>query len=134
MGILEEKFRRDLGLRGLRPNTIDTYARCCRRFAAYFKRSPLDLSVADVRAYLEHLRVREHRAPRSVNVYAAALTALFGDTLGRRDEVGRIPRLRVREKVPPVPGAATLQLTDRRPSIEPAEGAPRAVLRPQHRA
>jgi len=69
MGILEDKYRRDLGLRGLRPNTIDIYARCCRRFAAHFKRSPLDLSVADVRAYLEHLRVIERRAPRSVNIY-----------------------------------------------------------------
>jgi len=102
MGILEDKYRRDLGLRGLRPNTIDIYARCCRRFAAHFKRSPLDLSVADVRAYLEHLRVRERRAPRSVNVYAAALSALFGETLGRRDEVGRIPRLRVHETLPKV--------------------------------
>jgi len=30
MGILEDKYRRDLGLRGLRPNTIDIYTRCCR--------------------------------------------------------------------------------------------------------
>ena len=65
-----------------------------RRFAAHFKRSPLELTVADVRAYLEHLRVREHKAARSINVYAVALAALFGETLGRRDEIGRIPRLR----------------------------------------
>ncbi len=102
MGILEEKFRRDLGLRGLRPSTVDTYARCCRRFVVHFKRSPLELSVADVRAYLEHLRVRERKAARSVNVCAAALSALFGETLGRRDEIGRIPRLRVHAKVPAV--------------------------------
>ena len=100
MGILEEKFRRDLELRGMRPNTVKTYARCCRRFVAHFMRSPLDLSVADVRAYLEHLRVREHKAPRTINVYAAALGVLFGETLGRRDEIGRIPRLRVHAEVP----------------------------------
>jgi hypothetical protein len=102
MGILGEKFRRDLELRGMRPNTVAAYARCCRRFAAHFMRSPLDLSVADVRAYLEHLRVRERKAARTINVYAAALGVLFGETLGRRDEIGRIPRLRVHAELPTI--------------------------------
>ena len=102
MGILEDRSRRELGVRGLRPNTIDIYARWCRRFTAHFERSPLDLSIADVRPYLEHLRVAERRAPRSVNVCGAALTALFGETLGRRDGVVRIPRLRVHQTLPVV--------------------------------
>ncbi len=102
MDPIEEKLRCDLALRGARPNTITTYARCCRRFRAHFGRSPLELTVADVRAYLEHLRVRERKSPRSINVYAAALGFLFGETLGRRAEIGRIPRLRVHAKPPVV--------------------------------
>ncbi len=99
MGILEAKLRRDMGLRGMRPNTIETYVRCCRRFAGHFRRSPLELTFGDVRAYLERLRVVEQKAPRTINVYAAALVWLYGETLGRRAEVQRIPRLRVREKL-----------------------------------
>ena len=102
MGIIEDKMRRDLELRGMRPNTITTYLRCCRAFVAHYRRSPLELTVADVRAYLEHLRVKEHKSPRSINVYAAAIVQLFGETLGRQQEIGRIPRLRVHAKLPVV--------------------------------
>ena len=102
MGVIENKMRSDLGLRGMRPNTVKTYVRCCRRFVKHYGRSPLDLTSSDVRAYLEHLRLTERKAPRSINVYAAALAFLFGETLDRRQELGRIPRLRVRPKVPVV--------------------------------
>ena len=102
MGIIEDKMRRDLELRGMRPNTITTYLRCCRAFVAHYRRSPLELTVADVRAYLEHLRVTEQKNPRSINVYAAAIVRLFSETLGRQQEIGRIPRLRVHAKLPVV--------------------------------
>jgi integrase/recombinase XerD len=109
MDTIEEKLCRDLALRGMRPNTITTYARCCRRFAAHFGRSALELTIADVRAYLEHLRVGERKSPRSINVYAAAIAFLFGETLGRRAEIGRIPRLRVHAKPPVVLGAEEVE-------------------------
>jgi integrase/recombinase XerD len=109
MDTIEEKMRRDLGLRGSRPNTIETYVRCCRRLSKHFGRSPLELTVADVRAYLEHLRTVEHKAPRSVNVYAAAIAFLFGETLGRRAELGRIPRLRVQRKPPVILSAGEIE-------------------------
>lgn len=109
MDTIEEKMRRDLGLRGMRPSTIETYVRCCRRFTEHFGRSPLELTVADVRSYLEHLRTVEHKAPRSINVYAPAIAFLFGETLGRRSELGRIPRLRVHNKPPVILSAAEIQ-------------------------
>ncbi|MGZ6067069.1 MAG: phage integrase N-terminal SAM-like domain-containing protein [Polyangiales bacterium] len=61
MGIFEDKLRRDLALRGKSDNTIETCARCCRRFCKQYKRAPIELSAADVRTYLEHLRVTERR-------------------------------------------------------------------------
>jgi integrase/recombinase XerD len=109
MDTIEEKMRRDLGLRGMRPNTIETYVRCCRRLTRHFGRTPLELSVADVRAYLEHIRTTEHKAPRTVNVYAAAIAFLFGETLGRRAELGRIPRLRVHNKPPVILSAGEIE-------------------------
>lgn len=108
MDPIEEKLCRDLASRGVRPNTIKTYARCCRQLAAHFGRSPLELTVADVRAYLDHLRVAKHQSPRSVNVAAAALASLFGETLGRREEIGRIPRLRIHRRPPVVLGRSEI--------------------------
>jgi len=67
MGIFEDKLRRDLALRGIATNTIETYVRCCRRYCAHHRRAPIELSAADVRAYLEHLRVVERKKPRSLN-------------------------------------------------------------------
>lgn len=109
MDTIEEKMRRDLGLRGMRPNTIETYVRCCRRLSKHFGRSPLELSTADVRAYLEHLRTTERKAPRSINVYAGAIAFLFGETLGRRTELGRIPRLRVHNQPPVILSAGEIE-------------------------
>jgi integrase/recombinase XerD len=109
MDTIEEKMRRDLGLRGSRPNTIETYVRCCRRLSKHFGRSPIELSTADVRAYLEHLRTAERKAPRTINVYAAAIAFLFGETLGRREELGRIPRLRVHNKPPVILSAGEIE-------------------------
>ena len=109
MDPIEDKLRRDLASRGARPNTIATYARVCRRLTQHFGRSPLDLTVADVRAFLDHLRVRAGLCPRSVNVAAAALSFLFAETLGRREEIGRIPRLRVQPKRPVVLGPSEVE-------------------------
>jgi site-specific recombinase XerD len=109
MGIIEEKLCRDLGLRGMRPNTVSTYVRCCRRFEEHFGRSSLELSIADVRAYLDHLRVQERKSARTINVYAAALAFLFGQTLDRPIEVGRIPRMRWRARLPTVLSAMEIE-------------------------
>ena len=54
MGLIEDKLRRDLALRGMRPATIATYVRCCRRFVTHFGHSPVYLSASDARLYLEH--------------------------------------------------------------------------------
>jgi site-specific recombinase XerD len=100
MDPIAAKLRRDLEQRGMRPNTVDTYARCYARFTHHYGRSALELSVADVLAYLDHLRLVETKAPRSINVYAAALTFVFRETLGRRDAEARVPRMRVHPKPP----------------------------------
>lgn len=102
MGIFEDKLRRDLALRGKSDNTIEAYARCCRRFCAHYRRAPIELSAADVRSYLEHLRVTERKAPRSINVYAAALWFLYSVTLSRPYARADIPRMRIRAQPPAV--------------------------------
>jgi integrase/recombinase XerD len=102
MGIFEDKLRRDLALRGMSTNTIETYVRCCRRFCVYHRRTPIELSAADVRTYLEHLRVVERKKPRSLNVYAAALWFLYTVTLSRAYSRDDMPRMRVQRQPPTV--------------------------------
>lgn len=109
MGIIKDKLCRDLAQRGKRPKTIETYARCCRRFVEHFGRSPIEMSATDVRLYLDHLRVVEHKKPRSINVYAAALTFLYRETLARGHEFGRIPKMRVAPSMPTVLSGAEIE-------------------------
>jgi len=49
---LRDRMREDLALRRMRPNTIDTYVRCARRFAEHFGRSPCAMGASEVRAFL----------------------------------------------------------------------------------
>jgi integrase/recombinase XerD len=109
MGIFEDKLRRDLSLRGMAINTVETYVRCCRRYCAYHRRAPIELSAADVRAYLEHLRVVERKKPRSLNVYAAALWFLYTVTLSRPYSRDEMPRMRVHRQPPAVLSGTQLE-------------------------
>jgi len=95
MAMLEDRMREDLELRGLRPNTITAYVRCARRFVAYHGgRPPGRMGAEEVRQFLLHL-VREKKSSAStVNVHAAAITFLYGVTLGRAEEFKTLPRMK----------------------------------------
>jgi integrase/recombinase XerD len=99
---LRDKMREDLELRGMSANTIETYVRCARRFAEYYGRSPCTIGATEIRAFLLHL-VQERKVSASTfNVYAAAIRFLYEVTLERRDELRRIPRMKLPKRVPVV--------------------------------
>src|SRR5882724_8572346 len=54
MGQLCDRMEQDLKLRGLSPATIRNYLLYCRKFAAFYMRSPEELGAAEVRAFLLH--------------------------------------------------------------------------------
>jgi hypothetical protein len=54
MGQLRDRMEQDLKLRGVSPATIRNYLLYCRKFAAFFMRSPEQLGAAEVRAFLLH--------------------------------------------------------------------------------
>jgi len=99
---LRDTMREDLALRGMSANTIGIYVRCARRFAEHFGRSPCRMGAPEIRAFLLHLARERGRSASTVNVYAAALRFLYGVTLGRPEEMARIPRMRVPMHVPVV--------------------------------
>jgi hypothetical protein len=55
MGQLRDRMEQDLMLRGLAPSTRRVYLIYCRKFAAFFMRSPEELGEAEIRKFLLHL-------------------------------------------------------------------------------
>ena len=68
MGQLRDRMRQDLELRGRRPNTIATYLRCARQFAAHFHRSPAEMGAEELRQFMLYLREQRKLAPASLIV------------------------------------------------------------------
>jgi site-specific recombinase XerD len=91
MGQLRDRMEQDLILRGLRPSTRRTYLLYCRRFAAFFRRSPEELGEAEIRQFLLHQIKVQHRSYQTYRQILAALKFLYTVTLQRPREVERIP-------------------------------------------
>jgi integrase/recombinase XerD len=91
MGQLRDRMEQDLKLKGVSPATIRNYLLYCRKFAAFFMRSPEQLGAAEVRAFLLHEIEVEQLAYASYRQVYAALKFLYSVTLGRPGEVSRIP-------------------------------------------
>src|SRR5262249_18634413 len=91
MGQLRERMEQELKLKGFSPATIRNYLLYCRKFAAFFMRSPEELGAAEVRAFLLHQIEVEQLAYSSYRQVYAALKFLYTVTLDRPAEVGRIP-------------------------------------------
>jgi integrase/recombinase XerD len=91
MGQLRDRMEQDLKLRGLSPRTQRNYLLYCRKFAAFFMRSPEELGAAEVRAFLLHQIEVEQLAYASYRQVYAALKFLYSVTLGRPGEVTRVP-------------------------------------------
>jgi len=84
-------MEQDLKLRGLSPCTRRNYLLYCRKFAAFYMRSPEELGAAEVRAFLLHQIEVEQLAYASYRQVYAALKFLYSVTLGRPGEVTRLP-------------------------------------------
>jgi integrase len=84
-------MEQDLKLKGVSPATIRNYLLYCRKFAAFFMRSPEELGASDVRAFLLHQIEVEQLAYASYRQVYAALKFLYSVTLGRPEDISRIP-------------------------------------------
>src|SRR5262249_14012781 len=91
MGQLRDRMEQDLKLKRFSPATIRTYLLYCRKFAAFYMRSPEELGAAEVRTFLLHQIEVEQLAYGSYRQVYSALKFLYSVTLGRPGEVSRIP-------------------------------------------
>jgi hypothetical protein len=80
MSPLRAKMIDAMTLAGLAESTQDSYVKAVRRLAAFYRRSPDDLSEEEVRAYLLDLR-RRGAARGTFEIARAGLRFLFCQTL-----------------------------------------------------
>jgi site-specific recombinase XerD len=90
-------------LRGLRPNTVYTFALCARGFLAHAGKAPTAIKAADVESFLLDL-TRKGRSPKTRNVNLSAVRCLLFATLGEDSRVvtAGIPNARVRRRRPEI--------------------------------
>jgi hypothetical protein len=92
MGQLRDRMEQDLKLRGLSPCTQRNYLVYCRKFAAFFMRSPEELGAAEVRAFLLHQIEVEQLATFSIASSASTVTSgqAFSITVTALDPYGNV--------------------------------------------
>jgi integrase/recombinase XerD len=76
-----DRMKKYMALRGLRPNTVNTFTRCARGFLTHAGKVPLEITTADVEEFLLDL-ARRGRSPRTRNVNLAAARCLLSAILG----------------------------------------------------
>ncbi len=102
---LRRRMIEDMTVRNLSPATQASYVHAVKKLSRYYRRSPDELGVEDVRAYQVHL-VENAVAWATLNQTVAALRFFYGVTLGRKDLPERIPYARVPKTLPVVLSAA----------------------------
>jgi site-specific recombinase XerD len=102
---LRRRMIEDMTVRNLSPATQASYIHAVKKLSRYYRRSPEQLGVEDVRAYQVHL-VENAVAWATLNQTVAALRFFYGVTLGRKELPERIPYARVPKTLPVVLSAA----------------------------
>lgn len=82
MNPLRTKMIEHMQLHRKAPGTQQQYVRAIAQLAAYYQRSPDQLSPQEIRAYLHYLLTERQLAWSSCNVVAAALRFFYVETLG----------------------------------------------------
>jgi site-specific recombinase XerD len=92
----------DLKLRRYKPSTCENYLYCARAFVAYHRRSPRQMGIEEVRAFLLHLSEERKVKPATQHQHVAALKFLYAVTLGRPEVAVAIPWPKVSHSLPPI--------------------------------
>jgi site-specific recombinase XerD len=102
MGELRDRMIGDLQLRRYAPATCERYVDCARAFVRYHWRSPAKMGEPEIRQYLLYLVLERKVGAATQKMHVAALKFLYAETLGRPEEVARIPWPKVRQPLPPI--------------------------------
>jgi integrase/recombinase XerD len=102
MGALYDQMKMDLELKDFRPKTVTCYLTCMVNFVRHYGRSPVEMGEEEIRKYLHYL-IHEKKASQSIISQAySAMKFFYETTLGRVWNATRIPRSKLRKKLPVV--------------------------------
>lgn len=102
MSALRKQMPADMVLRGLAARTQQAYLGAVTGLAAYYHRSPAELTPSEVQHYLLHLIDERKQAWSSTNLAACAMRFLFRVTLQQPAAQFLLPGRRVPSKLPQV--------------------------------
>jgi site-specific recombinase XerD len=102
MSELRARMIEQLQLHRKAPGTQEQYVQAIAQLAAYYKRSPDQLSPQEIRAYLHYLLTERQLAWSSCNVVAAAIRFFYVDTLGWTPMELHLPPRPVHKQLPRV--------------------------------
>ena len=91
---LRQQMIRELELERKSPKTIEAYVTAVAQLAAYYRRSPEQLTLGEVRDYIHHLVTERKLAYSSCNQKLAGLKFFYQRVLGRKELDLRVPAKR----------------------------------------
>ena len=99
---LRRRMIQAMTIRGFSPRTHESYLSAVRGLAIHYRRSPDELSVDEVQAYLAHIVTTRHVSWSTCNVYAQAFRFLYHVTLGRDEIQFEVPLAKVEQRLPEI--------------------------------
>ena len=105
---LKKQYVDDLKLRNFSTSTIKVYVHAVERFARFFKRTPDEATVEDVKRFLV-AEINRGMSRSYCVIERNALRHLFEQTLGRSDHFHSIPRPKRERRLPVVLSRGEIQ-------------------------
>lgn len=102
MSALRKQMEADMALRGLAYRTREAYVGSVAKLAQHYRRSPDQISEAEVQGYLLYLLEERELAHSSCNIVCSALEFFYRVTLKRRETEFCLPRPKVPAKLPQI--------------------------------
>lgn len=102
MGRLRDQMKMDMELKNYSLRTMETYLGCVRGFAAYYGKSPEAMDHDEVRNYLYYMLKEKKASQSAINQAYSALKFLYQTTLRREWDSLKIPRCKMRKRLPVV--------------------------------
>jgi len=109
MGMFQERFERDLRIRGFSHNTVKQYVYCVRKLVKHFMRPPDELTLDDINNFQLHLTKERKVASSTFNIYVFAIRFFLLHTLKRDWQITAIPYQKTGRKLPEILAGAELR-------------------------
>lgn len=109
MSKLSKQMEQDMVVRGFSVRTRESYLRAVRGLAKYYRRSPDQVSAAEVQDYLAYLIEERKLARSSCNVAVSGLRFFHRHTLQRKESEFELPYVRRRQKLPEIPSREEIE-------------------------